>query len=200
MATTRFGAAPSRSPSSDDPEARPWNASERATSRPGSAGMIDLARIRQRARLRLGIQDGSYDDFVLGRLARSAPRPGRGVLLWGGSAIGEVECRVGPDGIEFDPPARLPDPAGLEYELTAEISGAWIDARTLLGLGPGAVVDLDLEFGGHLTLLAGDLILARGDAVAVDDSLALRVLELIELEGPVEGEEAAPARGRGPSG
>lgn len=52
----------------------------------------------------------------------------------------------------------------------------------ILKLGTGSIVELDRAVGHPVDLLVNDRPIARGEIVAVDESFALRITELLALE------------------
>jgi flagellar motor switch protein FliN len=65
--------------------------------------------------------------------------------------------------------------------LTVELGSAKMSVAEILKLGTGSVVELDRAVDHPVDLLVNDKPIARGEIVAVDDSFALRITELIAL-------------------
>lgn len=64
-------------------------------------------------------------------------------------------------------------------ELTAELGRTSMTVRDLLGLQPGAVVELDRLAGSPADLLVNGRLIARGEVVVVDEYYALKIIELL---------------------
>ena len=50
--------------------------------------------------------------------------------------------------------------------------------QDLLGLGPGAVIELDKIAGEPLDILVNDRLVARGEAVVVGDKFGVRITDI----------------------
>lgn len=66
--------------------------------------------------------------------------------------------------------------------LTVELGSAKMSVAEILKLGTGSIVELDRAVGHPVDLLVNDRPIARGEIVAVDESFALRITELLALE------------------
>ncbi len=64
-------------------------------------------------------------------------------------------------------------------ELTAELGRTSMTVRDLLGLQPGAVIELDRLAGSPADLLVNGRLIARGEVVVVDEYYALKIIELL---------------------
>jgi flagellar motor switch protein FliN/FliY len=62
--------------------------------------------------------------------------------------------------------------------LTAELGTCSLTVSEVLKLGSGSIVELDRVAGDPVDLLINDRPIARGVVVAVDDRLAVRIVEL----------------------
>jgi flagellar motor switch protein FliN/FliY len=65
--------------------------------------------------------------------------------------------------------------------LTVELGSAKMSVAEILKLGTGSIVELDRGVDHPVDLLVNDRPIARGEIVAVDDSFALRITELLAL-------------------
>ncbi|MFH0901975.1 MAG: FliM/FliN family flagellar motor C-terminal domain-containing protein, partial [Pseudomonadota bacterium] len=61
---------------------------------------------------------------------------------------------------------------------TCQLAEITLSAREVLELGPGAVLAFDKPIGSPVELLAGGSLVARGELVAIDGELGVRILEL----------------------
>ena len=51
--------------------------------------------------------------------------------------------------------------------------------QDLLGLGPGSVIELDKIAGEALDILVNDRLVARGEAVVVNDKFGVRITDIV---------------------
>ena len=65
--------------------------------------------------------------------------------------------------------------------LTVELGSAKMSVAEILKLGTGSIVELDRAVNHPVDLLVNDRPIARGEIVAVDESFALRITELLAL-------------------
>jgi flagellar motor switch protein FliN len=65
--------------------------------------------------------------------------------------------------------------------LTVELGSTTMSVAEILKLGTGSIVELNRAVGHPVDLLANDRPIARGEIVAVGESFALRITELIPL-------------------
>lgn len=65
--------------------------------------------------------------------------------------------------------------------LTVELGSAKMSVAEILKLGTGSIVELDRAVSHPVDLLANDRPIARGEIVAIDESFALRITELLAL-------------------
>ncbi len=68
---------------------------------------------------------------------------------------------------------------GVDMEVTVEIGRTRMTVRDLLGLSPGAVLELDRAAGSPADLLVNGRLIARGEVVVVDEDFGLRVTEIV---------------------
>lgn len=69
--------------------------------------------------------------------------------------------------------------AHVETELSIVIGRSRRSIDELLRLGPGSVIELDHRPGEPVEILANGTVIARGDIVAVDRELGIRVTEIV---------------------
>lgn len=63
--------------------------------------------------------------------------------------------------------------------LSVELGRARMSIQDLLGLGPGSVVELDKIAGEPLDILVNDRLVARGEAVVVNDKFGVRITDIV---------------------
>jgi flagellar motor switch protein FliN/FliY len=67
----------------------------------------------------------------------------------------------------------------IEMEITAELGRTRMSVRELLGMAPGAVVELDRVAGGPTDLLVNGRLIARGEVVVIDENFGIRTSEIV---------------------
>jgi flagellar motor switch protein FliN len=72
---------------------------------------------------------------------------------------------------------------GLELPVSISFGRARIELKNLLGLAPGSVVELDRSPADLVDVIVKDIVIARGELVAVDGNYAVRVREVIDAPG-----------------
>lgn len=72
-------------------------------------------------------------------------------------------------------------------EVTAEIGRATLPLRELLQLGPGAVVELAKLAGEPLDVFVNGRLIARGEAVMVNDKFGVRLTDIVSQSERLEG-------------
>ena len=89
---------------------------------------------------------------------------------------------------EFSPLSRTVDSGPrngvdllLDVQLTVavELGRAQLYVRDILGLGPGAVVELDKHSGEPVEVVVNGKLLARGEVVLIDENFGVRITEII---------------------
>ncbi len=96
-------------------------------------------------------------------VAASTPEPGR-------NSVREVD------------PRRLHLLRGVEMAVSVEIGRTRLTVGELLGLTPGAVVELDRPAGAPADLLVNGRLIGRGEVVVVDESFALRITDIVAVD------------------
>jgi flagellar motor switch protein FliN len=84
------------------------------------------------------------------------------------------------DNSQNSPPSRrlemlLDVPLGLSVEL----GRTRMSIQELLALGPGSVIELDKVAGEPLDILVNDRLVARGEAVVVNDKFGIRITDIV---------------------
>jgi flagellar motor switch protein FliN len=76
-------------------------------------------------------------------------------------------------------PRRLDLLMDVPLELSVELGRARMTIQDLLGLGPGSVIELDKIAGEALDILVNDRLVARGEAVVVNDKFGVRITDIV---------------------
>jgi flagellar motor switch protein FliN/FliY len=78
------------------------------------------------------------------------------------------------------PPERRMDLLlDVPLDLSVELGRARMTIQDLLGLGPGSVIELDKIAGEALDILVNDRLVARGEAVVVNDKFGVRITDIV---------------------
>ena len=64
-------------------------------------------------------------------------------------------------------------------EVNVELGRTRMTIQDLLQLGPGSVVELDKVAGEALDILVNGRLVARGEAVVVNDKFGIRLLDIV---------------------
>lgn len=64
-------------------------------------------------------------------------------------------------------------------DVTVELGRNRMTIQDLLALSPGAVVELDKIAGEPLDIVVNDRLIARGEAVVVNDKFGIRITDII---------------------
>lgn len=64
-------------------------------------------------------------------------------------------------------------------DLSVELGRSRMSIQDLLGLSPGSVVELDKIAGEPLDILVNDRLVARGEAVVVNDKFGVRITDIV---------------------
>jgi flagellar motor switch protein FliN/FliY len=75
----------------------------------------------------------------------------------------------------------------IPLEVTAEIGRSTLPLRELLQLTPGAVVELAKLAGEPLDVLVNGKLIARGEAVLVNDKFGVRLTDIVSPSERIEG-------------
>jgi flagellar motor switch protein FliN len=63
--------------------------------------------------------------------------------------------------------------------VTVELGRTKMTIQELLSLGPGSVVELDKVAGEPLDIVVNDRLVARGEAVVVNDKFGIRITDIV---------------------
>ena len=64
-------------------------------------------------------------------------------------------------------------------DVSVELGRCRMSIQDLLGLSPGSVVELDKAAGEPLDILINDRLVARGEAVVVNDKFGVRITDIV---------------------
>jgi flagellar motor switch protein FliN/FliY len=76
-------------------------------------------------------------------------------------------------------PRRLDMLLDVPLDLSVELGRTRMTIQDLLGLAPGSVVELDKVAGEALDILVNDRLVARGEAVVVNDKFGIRITDIV---------------------
>jgi flagellar motor switch protein FliN len=77
------------------------------------------------------------------------------------------------------PTRRLELLLDVPLELSVELGRTRMSIQELLALGPGSVIELDKVAGEPLDILINDRLVARGEAVVVNDKFGIRITDIV---------------------
>jgi flagellar motor switch protein FliN/FliY len=83
------------------------------------------------------------------------------------------------NGGNAEEPRRLDLLMDVPLDLSVELGRARMTIQDLLGLGPGSVIELDKIAGEALDILVNDRLVARGEAVVVNDKFGVRITDIV---------------------
>jgi flagellar motor switch protein FliN len=69
----------------------------------------------------------------------------------------------------------------VEMTMTVEIGRTRMSVRDVLGLEPGAVVELDRSAGAPADVLLNGRLIAHGEVVVVDQDYAVRITKILDV-------------------
>ncbi|MCA5923528.1 flagellar motor switch protein FliN [Curtobacterium oceanosedimentum] len=108
-------------------------------------------------------------------------------LTAAGAPAGWFGIRVRENGT-VSAPAATSVPAGnlgrinnVEMTLTVEIGRTRMSVRDVLGMEPGAVVELDRSAGAPADVLLNGRLIAHGEVVVVDQDYAVRITRILDV-------------------
>jgi flagellar motor switch protein FliN/FliY len=78
------------------------------------------------------------------------------------------------------PPERRMDLLlDVPLDISVELGRARMTIQDLLALGPGSVIELDKIAGEALDILVNNRLVARGEAVVVNDKFGVRITDIV---------------------
>ncbi|MCG2621664.1 flagellar motor switch protein FliN [Arthrobacter sp. I2-34] len=96
-------------------------------------------------------------------------------------AIRVRENRAGRFGAGGDVVGKLGRINNVEMALTVEIGRTRMSVRDVLGLEPGAVIELDRSAGAPADVLLNGRLIAHGEVVVVDQDYAVRITKILDV-------------------
>jgi flagellar motor switch protein FliN/FliY len=78
-----------------------------------------------------------------------------------------------------EPGRRLDLLLDVPLDVSVELGRSRLSIQDLLGLGPGSVIELDKVAGEPLDILVNDRLVARGEAVVVNDKFGVRITDIV---------------------
>lgn len=63
--------------------------------------------------------------------------------------------------------------------ITVELGRTTRNIRDILSLGPGSIVELNRSVGEPVDILANGTLVAKGEVVVVDETFAVRIVEIV---------------------
>lgn len=85
-----------------------------------------------------------------------------------------VETPTGPTLLTLDAPVLQ----GVNVDLDARLGEVSLSVKALLALKQGSVLTLDRQLNELVELRLNDVVVARGEIVAVDDKFGVRIFEV----------------------
>lgn len=79
----------------------------------------------------------------------------------------------------------------VNVQVSVELGRTTMQVRDVLGLGPGAVVELDKHAGEPVEVVVNNKIVARGEVVVIDENFGVRITEIVNARGQKEHAQAA---------
>ena len=76
-------------------------------------------------------------------------------------------------------PRRLDMLLDLPLDVSVELGRTRMSIQELLALAPGSVIELDKVAGEPLDILINDRLVARGEAVVVNDKFGVRITDIV---------------------
>jgi flagellar motor switch protein FliN len=95
------------------------------------------------------------------------------------SAIKEALPGPLPTSGEANANRRLELLLDVPLDLSVELGRTRMSIQELLSLGPGSVVELDKLAGEPLDILVNGRLVARGEAVVVNDKFGIRITDIV---------------------
>ncbi len=86
-----------------------------------------------------------------------------------------------------DPSARRLDMLlDVPLEVNVELGRTRMTIQDLLQLGPGSVIELDKVAGEALDILVNGRLVARGEAVVVNDKFGIRITDIVSPQERIQ--------------
>ncbi|HVP68858.1 MAG TPA: flagellar motor switch protein FliN [Anaeromyxobacteraceae bacterium] len=84
------------------------------------------------------------------------------------------------------PARRLDLLLDVPLHVDVELGRARMTIQDLLTLGPGSVIELDKVAGEALDILVNDRLVARGEAVVVNDKFGIRITDIVSPQERIQ--------------
>ena len=98
----------------------------------------------------------------------------------------EVVTAKEPVLVEAEPPRNLDLIMDIPLRVTVELGRAKMVVHDLLNLGQGSVIELTKLAGEPMEVLVNDKLVARGEAVVVNEKFGVRLTDIISPRERVE--------------
>jgi flagellar motor switch protein FliN/FliY len=85
-----------------------------------------------------------------------------------------------------DPSQRLDRLLDVPLNVDVELGRTRMTIQDLLALGPGSIIELDKVAGSPLDILVNDRLLARGEAVVVNDKFGIRITDIVSPQERIQ--------------
>lgn len=118
-------------------------------------------------------------------LAAEAEQAGAGDGSGGGGAGGGEGAAAGPAG-ETESDRNLKLILDIPLRVSVELGRTKMPVSELLNLGQGSVIELSKLAGEPMEVLVNDKLIARGEAVVVNEKFGVRLTDIISTKERVE--------------
>ena len=81
---------------------------------------------------------------------------------------------------------RLDRLLDVPLNVDVELGRTRMTIQDLLALGPGSIIELDKVAGAPLDILVNDRLLARGEAVVVNDKFGIRITDIVSPQERIQ--------------
>jgi flagellar motor switch protein FliN/FliY len=81
---------------------------------------------------------------------------------------------------------RLDRLLDVPLNMDVELGRTRMTIQDLLSLGPGSVIELDKVAGAPLDILVNDRLLARGEAVVINDKFGVRITDIVSPQERIQ--------------
>jgi flagellar motor switch protein FliN/FliY len=95
----------------------------------------------------------------------------------GVSPFAEVSADAGSRGVSAPPREELL--RSIQLKVRAELGRRRMSLKEALRLGPGSIVDLEKMAEDPVDLFVGEVLIARGEVIVVEDTFCIRITEVI---------------------
>jgi flagellar motor switch protein FliN len=85
-----------------------------------------------------------------------------------------------------NPTRRLDMLLDVPLDVSVELGRCRMTIQDLLALGPGSVIELDKVAGEALDILVNDRLVARGEAVVVNDKFGIRITDIVSPQERIQ--------------